>query len=92
MLPALQQSHIAAEVIYIPINNIYLPFGFTDLVSYSTTTGLLVRQYFYFSTEYSYVHVWLHCRKEQVHFSMAIENGEHARVFSQTLAYGNSKN
>ena len=46
------------------------------LVSQSRTTGLLVRHYFYFRTEYSYEHVQLHCPKKQVPFSMAIGNGE----------------
>ena len=58
VLLARQHSHIAPEVTYIHISNIYiLAFWHRRWVSYSRTTGLLVREYFYFCTEYSYVHV-----------------------------------
>ena len=59
VLLALQHSHIAPEVTYIHISNIYIYICLLHrrFVSYSRTTGLLVPQYFYFCTEYSYVHV-----------------------------------
>ena len=77
VLLALQHSHIAKEVTYIPISNIYIfAFRHHRLVSYSKTTGLLVRQYFYCCTEYSHVHVQLNYWKKEVSFSMTIGNEE----------------
>ena len=58
VLLALQHSHIAPEVTYIHISNIFIfAFWHHRLVSYSRKTYLLVRQYYYFCTEYSYMHV-----------------------------------
>ena len=68
VLLALQHSHMSHRRSLIFLPTIYIfAIWHHRLISQSRTTGLLVRQYFYFRTEYSYVHLQLHCRKSKCH-------------------------
>ena len=106
VLLALKHSHIALEVTYIPINNLYIGIWHHRLVNQPRTTGLQASQYFYFHTEYSDVHVYvqlhcrkskyhsvqLHCQKSKYHSVWLQKMGNSCTSVSQTLAHGNSDN